>query len=192
MIRCIRMIRGGPLYIYYYLYKTGIGIGIILSCNARGALGLEKYRFVRLDHRTPYPLPFMSSEKDIPCQPHIPVAPDTWVPPRAVMFLAWSVSLFTFICLGVICFRLFYFNWTFKVKCFGMCDCWWNSMFVLLMRVCTCVSLAYQWRPCAISSVQVSPHKLPWKHLQRLGPFLVWLVNLYLQCTNKMHPGSLR
>ncbi len=28
-----------------------------------------------------------------------------------------------------------------------------------------------QWRPCAISSVQVTPHKLPWKHLQRLGPF---------------------
>ncbi len=29
----------------------------------------------------------------------------------------------------------------------------------------------FQWRPCAISSVQVTPHKLPWKHLQRLGPF---------------------
>ncbi len=49
-----------------------------------------------------------------------------------------------------------------------------------------------QLRMIPISTVQVIQHKSPLKHLQRLGPSLVWLVNLYLQCTNKMLPGSLR
>ena len=47
-----------------------------------------------------------------------------------------------------------------------------------------------QWRPCAISSVQVTPHKLPWKHLQRFGPFPSVIGQLI--SAMHQHPRSLR
>ncbi len=84
------------------------------------------------------------------------------------------------------------FQWNFQA--FYYHGLVWSKQFwnIAIESVLTMASVK-QWRLSPISTVykwsRMNYHE---NICKGLDPSLVWLVNLYLQCTNKMHPGSSR
>ena len=74
-----------------------------------------------------------------------------------------------------------------------MIDCNWQEYELKLASLCssTSVTLRDAVRDVyPISAIQVIRYKLPCKTILSLRYLVIWLVNSYLQCYTKMHPGS--